>query len=93
MFKHILPPIENFPLFAYQKELDARCERIDDIVKKLPEYVDRKTLSAAIDGAYSVKDLVNVDRCGKGPKGAFKRGRVIVYPRESVRNWLYPRMT
>lgn len=44
-------------------------------------------------GVISSKTIANLESLGQDPEGAFKIGRTVVYPTESLLEWLQQRTT
>jgi len=81
------PIIESLMANAIQKTNSIR--KMD---KHWPStFVSRDKISDFTGGAYSSGYFANLDRQGKGPKGAFRLGRKICYPIESLIEWLEER--
>ena len=54
-------------------------------------YVARRQIEQFTGGALSQRTMANLDSVGKGPAEAFKIGRNVVYPVESLCEWLIAR--
>lgn len=55
-------------------------------------FVARTSIPDFTGGVYSVGYLANQDSEGKGPKGAFRIGKQIAYPVDSLTDWLISRL-
>lgn len=64
-----------------------------NLTKDLPPTIARSKVSTYFGGAISSKTMANLDSLGRGPEGAFKVGRTVVYPTESLLEWLQQRTT
>lgn len=73
MTQHILQPEDEF------RQL---------LLSKLPPTIARKNVERQLGGIITAKTLANADSAGEGPLGAFQVGRQVVYPTESLVNWL-----
>ena len=62
------------------------------LLAKLPPVIARKDIERQLGGVISTKTLANADSAGIGPMGAFQVGRTVVYPTESLVNWLIDSM-
>ena len=62
------------------------------LLTKLPPVIARKDVERQLGGIITPKTLANADSSGEGPMGAFQVGRSIVYPTESLINWLIKSM-
>jgi len=69
------------------------CFSFIELTKDLPPTIARSKVSEYFGGAISSKTLANLDSLGQGPEGAFKVGRNVVYPTESLLEWLQQRST
>ncbi len=58
------------------------------IIFSLPPMIARKKVAEYFGGAVSSKTLANADSNGTGPKNRFKIGREVVYPTQSLVEWL-----
>ncbi|CAI3236804.1 MAG: hypothetical protein ACLVI5_12225 [Desulfovibrio piger] len=58
------------------------------LLSKLPPTIARKDVERQLGGIITPKTLANADSSGDGPLGAFQVGRSVVYPTESLVNWL-----
>lgn len=58
------------------------------LLSKLPPTIARKDVERQLGGIITPKTLANADSLGDGPMGAFQVGRNVVYPTESLVNWL-----
>ena len=58
------------------------------LLSKLPPTIARKDVERQLGGIITPKTLANADSSGKGPLGACQVGRNVVYPTESLVNWL-----
>jgi hypothetical protein len=77
MTQHILQPEDEF------RQL---------LLSKLPPAIARKNVERQLGGIITPKTLANADSLGEGPLGAFQVGRSVVYPTESLVNWLIGKM-
>ena len=77
MAQHILQPEDEF------RQL---------LLSKLPPIIARKNVERQLGGIITPKTLANADSLGDGPLGAFQVGRSVVYPIESLVNWLIGKM-
>ncbi len=72
---------------------EIAIETIRRAADKWPtSFVPRPKFPDFSGGLYSTGYLANLDSSGKGPKGAFRIGRQICYPVESVCDWLIERI-
>ena len=62
------------------------------LLYKLPPIIARKDVEHQLGGIITSKTLANADSLGGGPLGAFQVGRSVVYPTESLVNWLIDKM-
>lgn len=62
------------------------------LLSKLPPAIARKNVERQLGGIITPKTLANADSLGDGPLGAFQVGRSVVYPTESLVNWLIGKM-
>lgn len=62
------------------------------LLTKLPPIIARKDVERHLGGMITPKTLANADSSGSGPMGTFQVGRSIVYPTESLVNWLISTM-
>ena len=58
------------------------------LLSKLPPIIARKDIERQLGGIIKPKTLANADASGEAPIGAFLIGRSVVYPTESLLNWL-----
>lgn len=58
------------------------------LLSTLPPIIARKDVERQLGGIIKPKTLANADASGEGPLGAFQVGRSVVYPTESLINWL-----
>jgi hypothetical protein len=58
-----------------------------------PPAISRQEVPKYFGGAVSAKTLANYDSAGKGPAGAFKVGRTVMYPTFAIAEWLDKRAT
>lgn len=58
------------------------------LLSKLPPAIARKDVERQLGGIIAPKTLANADSSGDGPMGAYQVGRNVVYPTESLVNWL-----
>ena len=56
-------------------------------------FVARTQIPEFTAGAYTADTMSNFDGAGKGPVGAFKIGRRVMYPIDSLVDWLIERIT
>ena len=62
------------------------------LLNKLPPVIAREDVESQIGGVISMKTLANADSSGKGPMGAFRVGRKVVYPTEALVSWIIDAM-
>ncbi|GAB6194610.1 hypothetical protein [Desulfocastanea catecholica] len=56
------------------------------------KFIARSEVKRFTGGVYSSGYLANHDSLGTGPKGAFKIGRQVCYPTDSLCDWLIARL-
>lgn len=76
------------PFFLRRFEVEIFFEKL---LAELPPFVARVEVPRLTGGAISVRGLANLDYRGQGPSGRMVIGRRVVYPRESLVNWLRER--
>ena len=66
-------------------------EEFQTLFEKLPEFVDRKTLSRESGGIISPGTLANCDCQGTGPSKRIVTQKRVLYPRGAAVQWLASR--
>lgn len=61
------------------------------LLNNLPPVIAREAVADKLGGLVAPKTLANADSAGKGPMGAYQFGRKVVYPRESLIDWIITR--
>lgn len=75
------------------KNHQRAIETIKKAAQKWPStFVARSKIGEFSGGLVAPGTLANADCLGKGPSGAFKIGRHVAYPTESVADWLIGRL-
>lgn len=82
--KHSLPGSSDY---------EAAVKVVREAGKKWPSTIVARTqVPQFTGGAYSDRTMANRDSDGDGPSGAFKIGRNVVYPVDSLCDWLISRI-
>jgi hypothetical protein len=76
-----------------QKEESLAVKTIKKAANTWPSsFVSRKEIRAFTGGIISQGTIANLDCKGEGPSGAFKIGRHVAYPVDSLIDWLVSRI-
>lgn len=74
-------------------DYEAAVKVVREAAKKWPStFVSRTQVPQFTGGTYSDRTMANRDSDGDGPAGAFKIGRNVVYPVDSLCDWLINRI-
>jgi len=74
---------------ARQQKLQSAAKVIQSAGEKWPtSFVSRAQIPSFTSGAIAVKTMANCDSKGDGPVGAFRLGRQVCYPVDSLVEWL-----
>ena len=74
---------------ARQQKLQSAAKVIQLAADKWPtSFVSRVQIPCFTSGAITVKTMANCDSDGDGPVGAFRLGRHVCYPVDSLVEWL-----
>lgn len=65
---------------------------LDELAAKWPSIIlAREEVGRFTGGAINPRTLANLDCQGRGPKGAFKLGKKVVYPVKAFISWMKER--
>ena len=64
---------------------------VQTLVNKLPPFIARKEVHRLLGGLIASQTLSNADAAGKGPEGALRVGKSVVYDTESLARWIVKR--
>lgn len=63
-------------------------ELIEKMKEVLPPVIARKHVIKFLGGMVAPKTLANADMAGEGPKNAHRVGGTVVYPTDSLLDWI-----
>jgi len=74
---------------ARQQKLQSAAKVIQSAGEKWPtSFVSRSQIPSFTSGAIAAGTIANSDSKGNGPAGAFRLGRQVCYPVDSLIEWL-----
>lgn len=73
---------------AQQINLSPEQEFSELLLANLPPVIARCSVEQALGGIVTPKTLANADSAGLGPAGAYQFGRKVVYPAQTLVDWL-----
>jgi len=87
----------NYKRRIEELESSRRKKQAQDLVQGLADswgkgLVPRGQIEDFTGGLYGAAYMANLDCNGKGPAGAFKIGRQVVYPLANLTEWLIDRI-
>lgn len=81
----------RFDRHTYADNPEHRREFFEALAAELPPYIARREVGRFLGGMLTGKTLANMDAAGKGPAVAYSVGRMVVYRREALLEWLQER--
>lgn len=73
---------------AIKKATRHNIQFVKRMKAKLPPIIARKEVVRLLGGIVSPQTLSNADRAGQGPGGAYRVGKLIIYPTDALLNWI-----
>jgi hypothetical protein len=77
----------------YRVKAETATATLTAVSESWPELIARGDIAKISGGAYSSRTMANLDCLGKGPKGAFRLGKKVLYPKQALLDWLLSRLT
>lgn len=76
-----------------RKKWNQAVEVIKANADQWPEIIARRDVEKFSGGAYSSRTMANLDCLGKGPDGAFRLGKTVMYSKQNLVTWLLDRLS